>query len=127
VNTPQWPSAGQAAHRRTAANYPLVPAHCVGPGLLSLDNLAYRSGVHPQLISRFVALGLVEASRDESGRLWFSAAAPATIARIQRLRAGLSLNYASLGLVLDLLDRIDQLEAALRRSARQGKERTPWI
>ena len=38
------------------------------------------------------------------------------IARIQRLRAGLALNYAALGLVLDLLDRI---EAAGGRAAPQ--------
>ena len=35
--------------------------------------------------------------------------------RIERLRAGLPLNYAALGLVLDLLDRIHELETALRR------------
>jgi len=32
------------------------------------------------------------------------------------LRAGLSLNYAAIGLVLDLLDRIDELEEASRRT-----------
>ena len=32
------------------------------------------------------------------------------MARIQRLRSGLGLNYAALGLVLDLLDRIAELE-----------------
>jgi hypothetical protein len=31
-----------------------------------------------------------------------------------RLRVGLSLNYPALGLVMDLLDRIEALEAALR-------------
>jgi hypothetical protein len=35
------------------------------------------------------------------------------IARIHRLRAGLGLNYTALGVVLDLLDRIEELEAAL--------------
>jgi hypothetical protein len=32
------------------------------------------------------------------------------VARVQRLHFGLSLNYAAIGLVLDLLDRIDELE-----------------
>jgi chaperone modulatory protein CbpM len=49
-------------------------------------------------------------------------ARPATVARIQRLRGGLSLNYASIGLVLDLLDRVDRLEAALRRNGLSTKE-----
>jgi hypothetical protein len=47
--------------------------------------------------------------------MWLTPQAPAVIARIQRLRATLSLNYAAVGLVLDLLDRITELEAALRR------------
>ncbi|HEY8556739.1 MAG TPA: chaperone modulator CbpM, partial [Actinomycetes bacterium] len=41
-----------------------------------------------------------------------------TVARIQRLRTGLSLNYAAIGLVLDLLDRIDVLERDLRARPR---------
>ncbi|MGZ6868668.1 MAG: chaperone modulator CbpM, partial [Blastococcus sp.] len=46
---------------------------------------------------------------------WLAPAQLTTVARIQRLRAGLCLNYAGIGLVLDLLDRIADLEAALRR------------
>jgi hypothetical protein len=42
----------------------------------------------------------------------------AILARIQRLRSGLSLNYAAIGLVLDLLDRIDVLEAQVRSQRR---------
>jgi hypothetical protein len=38
----------------------------------------------------------------------------ARAARIVRLRAGLGLNYAAVGVVLDLLDRIEELETALR-------------
>lgn len=90
----------------------------VRPSRLSPDTLARRTGLHPDLIRRFVALGLLDVARDSAGEVWFAPSAPATIARIQRLRAGLSLNYASIGLVLDLLDRITQLELALRSSGR---------
>jgi DNA-binding transcriptional MerR regulator len=65
---------------------------------------------------RLVALGLVDADRDAGGQLWFSPAQLAVMARIQRLRAGLALNYAAIGLVSDLLDRITVLETALRSS-----------
>jgi chaperone modulatory protein CbpM len=85
------------------------------PPRLTVDAVARRSGVHPDLIRRFVALGVLDATRDASGGLWFRPQAPATVARIQRLRASLSLNYAAVGLVLDLLDRITELESALRR------------
>ena len=91
------------------------------PSRLSLDGFARQAGLHPQLVRRFVALGLLDAYRDAAGELWFPPAALVTVARVQRLRAGLSLNYAAIGLVLDLLDRIEELETALRRS-----RSTPW-
>jgi chaperone modulatory protein CbpM len=94
---------------------------------LGLGVVAQRSGLHPDLVRRFVALGLLDASRDAAGRLWFEPSAPATLARIQRLRATLPLNYASLGLVLDLLDRISELEAALRRSNAGSRSDESWI
>jgi hypothetical protein len=72
------------------------------------------------MISRLVALGLLDASRDASGRLWFTRGEVAEVARVQRLRAGFALNYAAVGLVTDLLDRIAVLEAALRW-ARRGR------
>lgn len=40
-----------------------------------------------------------------------------TMARIQRLHAGLPVNYAAIGLILDLLSRIDNLEETLRASS----------
>ena len=45
----------------------------------------------------------------------------AAVARVQRLRAGFALNYAAIGLVTDLLDRIAALEAALRGAQRPGR------
>jgi hypothetical protein len=87
------------------------------PVRLSLDEFARLAGLHPQLVQRFVALGLVDADRDAAGQLWFRPTALATVARVQRLRAALSLNYAAIGLVLDLLDRIEELE---------GRRSTQW-
>ena len=79
------------------------------------------SGLHPDLIRRLVALGLIEAYRDTAGQLWFSRSELAAVARVQRLRAGFALNYAAIGLVTDLLDRIAVLEAALRAAQRRGR------
>ncbi|KRD23411.1 MULTISPECIES: chaperone modulator CbpM [unclassified Streptomyces] len=104
----------------TAVRYALVPVP-----RLSLDAVARRSGLHPDLIRRFVALGLVDAERDAAGSLVFDFTAPAVLARVQRLRSGLCLNYASIGLVLDLLDRISLLEAALRGRGTRS-ETPPW-
>ncbi|WP_371666945.1 chaperone modulator CbpM [Streptomyces sp. NBC_00289] len=104
----------------TSVRYALVPAP-----RLSLATVARRSGLHPDLIRRFVALGLVDAERDAAGHLVFGPTAPVVLARIQRLRSGLCLNYASIGLVIDLLDRISLLEAALRGRGMRS-EPPPW-
>ena len=93
--------------------YPL--ARRADPGRLDLESFARAAALHPDLVRRFVALGLLESTVDAAGRLWFGPAELVAVARMQRLRAGLSLNYAALGLVLDLLDRIAELEARARR------------
>ena len=91
--------------------YPLVrrPASA----LLDDEEFARRCGLHPELVRRFWALGLIPAARHPDGSLWFSPAQVPAVARLQRLHAALPLNYAALGLVCDLLDRITDLETAL--------------
>jgi len=84
------------------------------PGI-QLDVFATRSGLHPDMVRRLVALGLLACQQDARGDLWFEPSELVTVARIQRLRTGLGLNYAAIGLVLDLLDRIEELESASRR------------
>ncbi|KQH80155.1 MerR family transcriptional regulator [Mycobacterium gordonae] len=90
------------------------------PGM-HLDVFATRCGLHPDMVRRLVALGLVACQQDAHGNLWFEPSALVTVARIQRLRTGLGLNYAAIGLVLDLLDRIEELESASRR-----RRTSPW-
>lgn len=88
------------------------------PVYLDLDAFSRAAGMHPDFVVRLVDLGLLEAGSDSRGRLLFPPAQLARADRILRLRAGLSVNYAALGLVMDLLDRIDTLEAALRTQGR---------
>jgi chaperone modulatory protein CbpM len=84
----------------------------------SLDDFARAARLHPQLVTRLVRLGLLTPNTDASGRPWFPAVQLARLARIQRLRIGLGLNYTAVGVVLDLLDRIDDLESQLRTMQR---------
>jgi hypothetical protein len=65
--------------------------------------------LHPALVARFVRLGLVEADTPD---------AQARIARAIRLRHDLGIDYAGAILAIQLLDRIDELEARLRRYER---------
>jgi chaperone modulatory protein CbpM len=93
--------------------------------VLDLDTFARAASLHPDLVRRFVALGMLESTVDYAGRLWLPAGQLAAVARLRRLRAGLSLNYAALGLVADLLDRIAELEAALRSARRSNSPNRP--
>ncbi len=85
------------------------------PPSLSMEAFAAAAGLHPDLITRLVALGLLEPYVDDLGRRWFAQTQLVRLARIRRLHAGLPLNYEAVGIVLDLLTRIDELEAQLRR------------
>jgi chaperone modulatory protein CbpM len=98
--------------------YPIVRS--AAPARLSLDAFAAAAGVHPDFVRRLVRLGLLDPYVDPAGRLWFPPVEQARLARAIRLHAALGLNYAALGLVLDLLTRIEQLETALR--ARRTRE-----
>jgi len=88
---------------------------------LNLEAFARATGTHPDLVRRLVALGILDAGHDAAGDLWFAPSQVAAMGRIQRLRAGFGLNYAAVGLVTDLLERIAELEAALREAPRPGR------
>jgi chaperone modulatory protein CbpM len=85
------------------------------PYRLSLDSYARITGVHPELVRRLVALGLLDITRDAEGNLWFDPSQVREMATIQRLHLRLNLSYSSLGLVMDLLNRISDLERSPRR------------
>lgn len=80
---------------------------------LRLEEVAARCGLHPLLVERFVALGLITPLEGESNRF-----APEVTLRLQRalrLRDDLGLNYNGAALVLELLDRMEALERRLEQ------------
>ena len=80
--------------------------------LLTAAELARLARLHPEMLDCFVDWGLVDPAESEP-ELLFSETAVPRIWRIMRLRAGI-------GVVLDLLDKIDHLEreiAWLRKQA----------
>jgi hypothetical protein len=73
--------------------------------LADVRALARRSGLHPDLVRRLIALDAVDPlDWDAAERL----------ARLVRLRRDLGLNVAGAALVCDLLVRIEELEARRR-------------
>jgi len=83
----------------------------IGPRLVGIEVLARDSGLHPDVVGRLVRLGLVETA----GEAQFAPDAAARLAQAARLRRDLGLSYGAAVLTCELLARIDDLEARLRR------------
>ena len=96
-----------------------------GPGghALSLEEVAARCSLHPLLVERFVALGLIDPLEGEPNR--FAPEVTLRLWRAFRLRRDLGLNYSSAALVLELLDRIEALERHLDQYERK-RTRDAW-
>jgi DNA-binding transcriptional MerR regulator len=81
----------------------------------TLSEVAYRAGLHPELIDRFISLGLIEfADRGDDGELLFDFGVIPLIRRILRLRNELGVNYAGVGVILELTSRLEAMEARVR-------------
>jgi len=83
-------------------------------GLLTLMETARQARVHPDLLERMVDLALIEPEQS-SPEILFAPEAVADICRALRLRNQLGINWVGIGLVMDLLERINQLERELNR------------
>jgi chaperone modulatory protein CbpM len=87
---------------------------------LDLETFSRLSGMHPELVRRLVTLGLIDAIPGPGRELSFGRDQVAVAARVRRLRESLALNYAAIGLVAQLLDRITELEHAPRAPSATG-------
>lgn len=82
---------------------------------VTITEVAYRCGIHPELIERFVHLGLIDCvGRDAGGELLFQPDVTTTVRKILRLRNQLGVNYAGVGVILELMARIESMEAYIR-------------
>ena len=81
---------------------------------IELTVVARQAGVQTSLARRYLAFGLFEACPGTSDASLFEPICAARLAKAERLRRDLSLNYAGAVLVCELLDRIEELEAVRR-------------
>ena len=81
----------------------------VSTNLITTGELARRSRLHPEMVDHLVDWGLVEPAESEPELLFHETVVP-RIWRIMRLRRDLGINWAGIGVVLDLLERIEDLE-----------------
>ena len=81
--------------------------------LVTVEQVADRCDLHPELVRHLTALGLIEPA-GESGDL-FTPEVTARVQKIVRLHRDLEIDFNGIGLVLDLLEEIDILKARLHR------------
>jgi len=84
--------------------------------MMPLEDAASRLGLHPDIVRRFVELGLLEPAEVTGAEIMLDPVALRRIGVIQHLRYDLGINLAGIGVILELLDRID----ALQRGGRHG-------
>lgn len=80
--------------------------------LLNIYEVSRFVGLHPDMIRRFFMLGLID-PQVESPNMLFEDSVVSRIDKIMRLKSDLGVNLAGCGLILDLLDRIDEMEKRL--------------
>ncbi len=81
----------------------------------TLAEVALRCGLHPELIERFIRLGLIEfIGRTGDGQMLFDSEVIPLVRRILRLRNDLGVNYAGVGVILELMSRVESLETRIR-------------
>lgn len=81
-------------------------------GMLTLPELAYLAGTSPEIIQQLLEWEIIiPASQDPEPR--FTADRLLLVRRVLRLHAGLGIDFPSMPLILDLLDRIAVMEQRL--------------
>ncbi len=100
--------------RTTSRARPPVPADGVTQELVELAVIARQAGVRVTLVRRYIEFGLFEPAAGPSQPPLFAESAASRLARAERLRRDLGLNYAGAVLACELLDRIRELEDQTR-------------
>lgn len=80
--------------------------------LLNISEISRFSGLHPMMIQKLFRLGLIDPEVYEPDLL-FEDTVLARINKIMRIKNDLGVNLGGCGLVLDLLDKIAELERRL--------------
>jgi DNA-binding transcriptional MerR regulator len=78
--------------------------------LLTLEDLACVAGLNPELVDTFVRYRLVEPAASTGSRPLFSFSSVERLQRILRLRHDLGVNLAGVGVILEMTERIEDLQ-----------------
>jgi hypothetical protein len=85
--------------------------------LITVQDIAIRCGVDTTLIERLIDLGIIDTH--PGAHRSFPSEVTLRVSKLVRLERDLGLNLDGAALVIELLDRIEQLEARLRHLERR--------
>ena len=105
----------------TAIQLTRIRLHMLDPDdtRYDLDALAHLSDVHSALITQYVQLGLLDPLGGGAGGEWrFDNRSLYVLRKIQRLRNELGVNVNGVSIILDLLQRVEELEQELAAARR---------
>ena len=107
---------------RTAGSI-VVTGVCLGDdGWLEIDEIALACEVEPHFVELLIDEGMLQPARVEAG--WrFGSDELARVRRIRRLQRDFDANLQSVAVMLDLIDEVDRLEAALHRAGIDPRRR----
>ncbi|HEX8652827.1 MAG TPA: chaperone modulator CbpM [Pyrinomonadaceae bacterium] len=80
---------------------------------LTVEMVADAVGARPLLLERLIRRGLLDTINEESGVPLLPARSIIRLRRMRRLRRDLGVNFAGASIILDLVERIDQLNREL--------------
>lgn len=83
--------------------------------LLTLEELAGTAGLHPELVEKFIDYGLVEPATTTGSHSFFSVSSVERLRRIIRLRRDLGVNLAGVAVILEMRERMENLQRELDR------------
>lgn len=87
--------------------------------LLTLEELAGTAGLHPELVEKLIDFGLVEPATAAGSQRLFHFSSIERLRRVTRLRRDLGVNLAGVAVILDMRDRMEDLQAELARLRRK--------
>lgn len=87
--------------------------------LLSLEDLAGTAGLHPELVEKFIDYGLVEPATAAGSQPLFHVSSVERLRRIMRLRRDLGVNMEGVAVILEMRDRMKNLQKELDRLRRR--------
>ena len=87
--------------------------------LLTVEDLARATGLYPEQVEKFVRFGLVEPVAGGGSHAMFAAAAVERLRRIVRLRRDLGVNLAGVAAILEMRERMENLQRELEHLRRR--------